>query len=213
MSPEANIYARPEVDQSERDKYVAYLIDQLRELEIKTDPKGGAQSAKDKNLAASEALGIANNLVRELAGWALDHQAGLALKGLKDVPLAANAKKPPEDSDNSNTPPANDDHRHEWYGRNWLGRFGEPIDPIVARKWLFRLVLTNPGIFEPMLMLQTLTALEECDYGEITPMLKATKTGRKVNWTMLQASDEGTFFRQLSRGPRHEERICPERGC
>ena len=27
--------------------------------------------AKDKNLAASEALGIANELVRELAGWAL----------------------------------------------------------------------------------------------------------------------------------------------
>ena len=83
-----------------------------------------------------------------MGAWIIE--AGLALKGLKDVPLRGR-KKPPEDSDNSNTPPTNDDHRHEWYGRNWLGRLGEPIDPIVARKWLFRLVLTNPGIFEPLL--------------------------------------------------------------
>lgn len=116
MSHDPHIYARPEVDQDKRGKSVADLIDQLRELETKTDPKGGAQSAKGKHLAASEALGIASTLVRELAGWALDHQAGLALKGLKDVPLAENAKKPAEDSDNSNTPPTNDDHRHEWYG-------------------------------------------------------------------------------------------------
>ena len=81
------------MDQSERDKYVADLIDRLRELEIKTDPKGGAQSAKGKNLAASEALGIASNLVKVLAGWALDHQAGLALKGLR-VPLARTRRSP-----------------------------------------------------------------------------------------------------------------------
>ena len=87
-----------------------------------------------------------------------------------------------------------------------LGRFGEPIDPIVARKWLLSLVLTNPGIFEPMLPLQTLTALEECDYGEITPMLKATKTGRKVNWTMLNLQMKALSFiaSRVGRGMKKE---------
>lgn len=90
--------------------------------------------------------------------------------------------------------------------RNWLGRLGDPIDPIVARKWLFRLVLTNPGIFEPELMLQTLTALEACDYGEITLMLKATKTGRKVNWTMLQLQMKALSFvnSHMGRGMKKE---------
>jgi DNA-binding transcriptional regulator YiaG len=30
-----------------------------------------------------------------------------------------------------------------------------------------------------------MSALEACDYGEIHPMLRATKKGRKVNWTIL----------------------------
>jgi hypothetical protein len=133
VPPDPHIYARPEVDQDKRAKNVADLIDQLRELEIKTDPKGGAQSAKGKNLAASEALGIASNLVKVLAGWALDHEAGLALKGLKHVPLRA--VKPLEDPDHSNTPPTDDDHRHEWYGRNSIGagNFPGDLDPRGAK--------------------------------------------------------------------------------
>lgn len=96
--------------------------------------------------------------------------------------------KPREHPDHSNVRPADDDHRHEWYGRNWVGRLGTgfDIDPIVGRKWLINLVRANPGIFNLELMLMTVSALEACDYGEILPMLKATKTGRKVNWTILQ---------------------------
>ena len=165
------------LNQSERDKYVANLIDQLRDLERKTDPKDGARSAKGKNLAARDALKIAGDLVNALAGWALDHQAGLALKDLKSVKL--HVVKPREPPDHSTVRPTDDDHRHEWYGRNWVGRTDSRIDPVVGRKWLINLVCANPGIFNLELMLMTLSALEACDYGEIHPMLQATKKAEK----------------------------------
>jgi hypothetical protein len=184
MPPDTDVYSRPEWNQSERNKYVADLISQLHDLERKTNPKGGTQSAKGKNNAALEALRIASDLVNALAGWALDHQAGLALK---DQKLQLSTAKTPEHRDSSNVRATDDDHRHEWYGRNWVGRLGGgPIDPIVARNWLMKLVRGLFSIFNLELMLMTLSALEACDYGEIQPMLGATKTGRKVNWTILQ---------------------------
>jgi hypothetical protein len=184
VPPDTDAYPRPKWDQSERDKFVADLINQLLALERRTNPKDGARSAKWKDFSAANALLIASNLVNALAGWALDHQAGLALKDLKFVPLST--AKPPEHSDNSNVRPTDDDHRYEWYGRNWVGRDGGPIDPIVARKWLKNLVGALPGIFNPELQRIVLWALDACDYGEIQPMLRATKTGRKVNWTILR---------------------------
>jgi hypothetical protein len=95
VPPNKNPYPRPKLNQSERDEYVAHLIDQLRDLERKTDPKDGARSAGGKDLAAAHALRIVGDLINALAGWALDHQAGLALKDLKSVPLKTAI---PEDS-------------------------------------------------------------------------------------------------------------------
>jgi|SRR6516165_6603648 len=85
-------YPRRMWNQPERDKRVALLIDRLMELERKTDPKNGMQSAKGKDLAAFCALKIAGQLVSALAGWALDHQAGLALEGLEFVPLGTSRR-------------------------------------------------------------------------------------------------------------------------
>ena len=183
MAPNKDVYSRQR-NESERDKYVAGLIDQLHDFERKTDPKLGARSAKGKNSAAIEALRIASDLVNALAGWALDHQAGLALKE-QNVQLSMS--KTPEHRDSSNVRATDDHHRLEWQGRNWIGRLGAgPIDPIVARKWLMKLVRGLFSIFNLELMLMTLSALEACDYGEIQPLLGATKKGRKVDWTILQ---------------------------
>lgn len=186
MSHDPHIYARPKVDRDKRAQTVADLIDQLRELETKTDPEGGAELARGKNHAAEKALALASGLVKVLAGWALDHEAGLALKGLKHVPLRV--VKPHEDPDLSNAPPTDDDHRHEWYGRNSIGggNFPGDLDPIVARKWLMNLLRTNTGIFDIGLRWDALIALEAADFGEILPFLKATKKNRKVDWTILQ---------------------------
>ena len=74
-------------------------------------------------------------------------------------------------------------------------------------------MLTNTGIFEPLLQLQTLTALEECDYGEIAPMLQATKTGRKVNWTMLNLQMKALSFIEYRVGHGMKKEYAAERGC
>ncbi len=184
MLPSNNPYPRPELDQSERNKSVAGFIDRLGDLERKTDPKNGARSAKRKDLAAWEAFMMGRDLFNAVAGWALDHQAGLVLKDLNSVPLKT--AKPPEHPDHSGVLSTNDDHRHEWYGRNWVGRdgFGFDIDPILARQWLKRLVWTIPGINQDF-RLMVLWALEACDYGELQPLFRAKKKGRKVNWTIL----------------------------
>jgi hypothetical protein len=188
VPPNKNLYPRPKLDVSARKKFVADLIDQLRDLEQKTDPKDGAVSAKGKNRMAFRAIEIASKITKALAGWALDHQAGLALKDLKPVHVRAEMRAESiEHPDSSNNRFTDDDHRHEWYGRNWIGRVrGADVDPVVARKWLMNLVRANTGIFELTLMLRTLAALEACDYGEILPMLAATKENRKINWTILQ---------------------------
>jgi DNA-binding transcriptional regulator YiaG len=190
MAPNMDVHSRPECNESERDKYVAGLIDRLHTLERKTDPEKGPRSARGKSAAALDALEIAGALVNALAGWALDHQAGLALKDLEFVQLRMTETAERVNYRNSRS--TDDDHRHEWIGRNWVGRETdpiepfEPIEPIVARNWLMNLVSANPGIFNLQLTWMTLWALKACDYGEILPMLSATKKGRKVNWTILQ---------------------------
>jgi hypothetical protein len=179
MDSDTDAYPRRRWNYSERDKYVALLIDQLRELESKTDPKKSAQSAKGKDLAALAALEIAGNLVNALAGWALDHQAGLALEDLEFVPLGTSqTKKHPDYQTNRSMV---DDHRHERNG----GNGGGPLDPIVARKCLVNLLRANPGGFDPRLIQMTISALEARDYNETQPMLRATKKDRKVNRTIL----------------------------
>ena len=179
------VYARPERNQPEHDKYVADLIDRLRDLERKTDPSLGEQSAKGKSLAALEALKVSSDLINALAGWALDHQAGLALKGPKLVqPRRA---KTPGHRGSSNDRPTDDDHQHEWHGRSWIGRHGGPTDdPIVAKRWLINLLRGLTSMHNLELMLTAVLALDASEYGEIHPILGATKRGRKVNWSILQ---------------------------
>jgi len=77
----------------QRDASAGELIDQLHRLEQETHPKDGLKSANRKDLRAFEALDVAGQLIDALAGWALDHQVGLALKNLKFVPLQPSGTK------------------------------------------------------------------------------------------------------------------------
>src|SRR5271163_1769507 len=79
-------YPRRQYPKLNEDKYVKLLMDRLQELKQKTHPEGGSKSAKNKDLAAFEALQLAGVLVQCVAGWAVDHEAGLALEGLEFVP-------------------------------------------------------------------------------------------------------------------------------
>jgi hypothetical protein len=162
-----------------RTSYVASLIDKLSELERKTNPEGGARTAERKDLAAFHALQTAGKLVNALAGWALDHQAGLALKNLKFLPLQPSGTRTHPDYLRARA--SVDDHQHERNG----GRL-TAIEPLVARRLLMNLLYANPGGFHGGLRQMAVTALEALEYDEIQPFLKSDPNSRKVNLTVLR---------------------------
>ena len=172
MDSDTDDYPRRMWNQHERDKCVALLIDRLIEHERKTDPKNGTQSAKGKDLAAFSALKIAGQLVSALAGWALDHQAGLALEGLEFVPLGT--VKTSQRPDYLTSRSMVDDHRHERNGFD----MGDSPDPIVARRWLVNLLRANPGGFDLRLQQFAISDLKAGDW-------QATEQDRKVTPTIL----------------------------
>jgi hypothetical protein len=162
-------YPRRKWARAAHDEYVTHLIDRLRKLEQQTDPKDGQNSAKGKDLAAFDALIVAGELVNAIAGWALDHQVGLALKNLEFVPLQPSVTK--DHPDYLAGRKDVDDHVHERSG----GSLGA-LSPIAARKLLINLLRANPGGFHSMLQGM---AIEALDYGEVQPMLAETKGGDK----------------------------------
>jgi hypothetical protein len=162
-----------------RTLYVASLIDKLSELERKTNPEGGARTAKRKDLAAFRALQTAGKLVNALAGWALDHQAGLALKKLRFLPLQPSGTR--THADYLRASASVDDHQHERNGGSLTA-----IEPLVARRLLINLLCANPGGFHGGLRRIAVTALEALDYDEIQPFLKSDPNSRKVNLTVLR---------------------------
>jgi hypothetical protein len=161
-----------------RTSYVLSLIDKLSELERKTNPEGGARTAERKDFAAFHALQTAGKLVNALAGWALDHQAGLALKKLKFLPRQPSGTRTHPDYLRARA--SVDDHQHERNG----GRL-TVIEPLVARRLLINLLCANPGGFHGGLRRMAVTALEALEYDEIQPFLKPDPNNRKVNLTVL----------------------------
>jgi hypothetical protein len=162
-------------DKARRKKYVASLLDELDRLEARSHPSGGASSAKGKDLAAFDALETAGKLVRAVAGWAIDHQAGLALEGLSFVPLQpSQTSQHPQYKEQRD---AVDDHRHEHNGANL---FHVIEDPSVARKLLVNLLRANPGAFPMELALPVVEAIEGLEFGEQSPFFTPVKSGRKA---------------------------------
>jgi DNA-binding transcriptional regulator YiaG len=172
MSDEPDDYPRRKLAQPAHDEYVALLIDRLRKLEQQTHPRAGQKSAVGKDFAAFEALSVAGEIVNALAGWALDHQVGLALKNLEFVPLQPSGTKGHPDYLQKRA--SVDDHAHE---KN--GGFIGALDPIVARRLLINLLRANSGGFCATLVQMATEAFEALDYGESRPMLAATKGGKK----------------------------------
>ena len=111
-----------------RKKYITSLLNRLAELERRSDPSGGTNSAKGKDLAAFDAVETAGELVRTVAGWAIDHQAGLAVEELSFVPLQpSQTKQHPQYRAQRD---AVDDHKHERNSVNLV----RAVDPRVVRR-------------------------------------------------------------------------------
>ena len=165
-----------------RDGFVSSLLDQLAELQRLTDPAGGEKTAVKKDLNAFIALETAGNLVQAVAGWALDHQYGLALHGLEFVPLQpSGTKNHPEYLE---LRARVDSHKHEREGAAASRR--QAIDPSVARALLYNLVMANPGAFPFLLQQIILEALLALDYGETLPLLRPKGKHKKRGYRELK---------------------------
>lgn len=138
--------------------YVQHLLQRLRELEEQTRPSGGDSTAKDKDWRATDALRLAGELVDAVAGWAIDHQVGLALQNLKNVPPPVGAER-----DYPERIAAADTHTHEVSG---FGAKESSVDHTGARKVLANLLIHNQGALPSWLVQQCLAAIRATDLGD-----------------------------------------------
>jgi len=167
--------------QQEHGKYIALLLERLAKLEKETRPSGGDATANSKDLKAFDALQLAGHLVEAVAGWALDHQVGLADEGLEFVPL-----QPPQTKNHLDylaSRKSVDRHDHEKHGGQLA--YQRP-NPEKARRLLANLLVANPGGFPLGLKDMTVNALRGLDYGEEHLMFARRKTGRKRDLTTLR---------------------------
>lgn len=177
-------------------KYVKMMLNRLDELEAKTRPSAGASSADGKDLAAFGALLEIQRFTKHVAGWAINHQVGLALEGMKFVPLQPRATKnhPQYLSQRALV----DDHIHEKAGA--VASFEGDDDPLLARKALLNLLRANPGAIPTRFLRDLIESLEALDYGEVRPLLTPINSGRKRNLTELRLQLRAIGLIQFRRG-------------
>jgi hypothetical protein len=152
---------------------VRALIERLDSLEKRTRPSGGEETEHGKDLAAFQALHFAGDLVRHVAGWAIDHQIGLATARLGFVPLGTPQVKAHDDYIEARA--MVDGHEHERIGGNSID-----LDPLTARDALINLLLANSGGFSQSVQRPAIEALEALEFGEVTPMVARAKSNQKV---------------------------------
>jgi len=150
------------------------LLAKLATLEKTTRPAKGPQTALGKDRKAVEALNLASELVRAVAGWAIDHQMGLASRAQESL-----VEILPELSNLTIYKIAIaevDNHQLEIEGAKEEGL----TSPILVRQALMNLLQTNPGGFPKKLTRIALSALQALDYNEVHPVLQPNKGRRKI---------------------------------
>jgi hypothetical protein len=160
-------------------KRVQALLEQLDQLEKKTRPSWGEETEAGKDRAAFSALHIARELVGYVAGWAIDHQIGLATKKMGFVPRrTSQAEAHPDHLEGKRKA---DSHDNERIGGNTI-----KLEPIAERIALINLLRANPGGFPEEVRGPAIEALEALSFEEVLPMLAPAKGNRKVKLTELR---------------------------
>lgn len=154
---------------SEQDRWdeARRIVGEIQALERATHPDGGAETEEGKDVRAREALALAGQLVRAVAGWAIDHIAGVASD-------AASSAEP--------TPP--DDHRHE--ARGWSVRIDDGNADTVGRAVLTQLIDCNPGAFPQDAKRAAIASLDALGYGEVMPLVQPTTIDRRRRLSELR---------------------------
>lgn len=157
--------------------FVINALKEIDKLEQETRPNLD-QAASGKDLAAFSALKTASWLVKMIAGWAIDHQRGLAAQGLSFVPLGTTQTKVHPEYLKKRT--AVDSHEHEKCGGNLA-----ELSPTQERQFVINLL--RPMIPHLGLSYQIIEALEALDYGETLPILRKALTSKRTGLTEYRA--------------------------
>lgn len=131
-------------------------------LEEETHPPDGTAVGKDQK--SRLALLAAEDLVKRLAGWAIDHQIGLVVNGLPGGAAV------PVDGKQTDTQRQADDHRHEDTASEY-----DFADPTVNRRILAALLTHGPGPFPISIIIEATDALIALDMGETRPFVRPTR--------------------------------------
>ena len=200
---------RPHSDPARDARFVAMLLTELAELERSTNPDAGAETAAQKGARAFRALHIAGQLVRAVAGWAIDHYYGMSMRGLSFVPTA-----PPTGKDHPeflNLRKMVDDHQLEKDGI-LAQRRREPINSLLAQRLLYNLLYTNPGGFPRELQYLFMEGLRALELGERLPLFEPMWLARSRRCPGASARHTGqVHFQTCAHGrtrPRNTARRC-----
>lgn len=176
--------ARPNGNDHTKSERVAHLLRLLEKLAKDTDPAGGTSTARAKDQRAFIAIGLAASLAHEVAGWAISHQVGLALKGLEFVPAGhPETRSTPEYAKARRQV---DSHDHEDAGVeaiNWV--------PFVQRQVLINILSALDGFLPSDLCASVVRALRGLNHGDQPPIFSArtasAKRGFRERELMLKA--------------------------
>ncbi len=152
---------------------VQQLVEELLDLEAKTHPQNPEPG--EKELYSIAAVHLAGQLVEKLAGWAMDHRAGMILNGATVYPW-------PEDDQEA--PLQANDHRHEAMGSAYL-RNEAPSDPRRDRHIVAEIMRWG-ALLPRTLRDELLEAIKAVDFGETRPLLLPVKGQRKKAYTSWQ---------------------------
>lgn len=173
------------------ERYVSILMNRLIELREQSDPSGGDASAIGKDLRALQALGYAGRLVKALAGWAIDHQVGLANENLSFVSLGpSQTRELPEYQEARRL---FDNHSHELTGRQ-IAENLDPIDAGTARQIAINLLHSNAGAMPLQVAHRLSDALRALDMNDVQPILRTKSLGRKVTFEEQQLQMQAICF-------------------
>ena len=154
------------------------IIDALYHLECDTHPTAGNEVPENKTAKAYVALGLVAKLGNDLAGWAVDHLAGISIS-------ESNSREWPSDHDSC-----------EYEQRGRLYGFDNPN---LNRRVLENLLVALSPLERGDVFTQTVTALRALEVGEVQSILRPTGRAHgpryTLAWLRLTALEHVAFRR------------------
>lgn len=189
-------------EQGKAGDLVETLIAELVKLRDTTNPEGGDETAKGKDLAAFLALMQAGALTKAVAQWAIDHQVGLALENLDFVPLVPSKTKTlPEYIDARREV---DSHRHERAGMETdagaHGMLTRVLTTEQRRAVAISMLRANAGGFPLGIAEELAEALESVSSGKVAAILKPPTTYRKTGLLRMREELNAVCFATFRSG-------------